>query len=206
MNTALWLLPVCFLLGGIPFGAWIVRWRTGQDVTKIGSGNIGATNVLRTTGKLAGILTLLLDICKGALAVWLADHFGEGNTALMSAAALTVMLGHGFSPFLQFKGGKAVASFVGAFGYLTPLPFFCILVLFVLIVWRSKFISLGSILCAVFFPFAVWLILHPAWPVLLASTLAGIFVFWRHSGNIERLRAGTENVFTWGSKNLGSKR
>lgn len=166
----------------------------------MGSGNIGATNVLRTSGKVAGILTLLLDIVKGAVAVWLADHFGEGNVALMSAAAVTVMLGHGFSPFLKFKGGKAVASFVGAFGYLTPLPFFCILILFVLIVWRSKFISLGSVLGAVFFPFAVWLILHPAWPVLLASFVAGVFVIWRHSGNIERLRAGTENVFQWGSQ------
>lgn len=200
MITAYWLLPICFLLGGIPFGAWIVRWRTGRDVTTMGSGNIGATNVLRTSGKVAGILTLLLDIVKGAVAVWLADHFGEGNVALMSAAAVTVMLGHGFSPFLKFKGGKAVASFVGAFGYLTPLPFFCILILFVLIVWRSKFISLGSVLGAVFFPFAVWLILHPAWPVLLASFVAGVFVIWRHSGNIERLRAGTENVFQWGSQ------
>jgi len=200
VNNAYWLLPVCFLLGGIPFGAWIVRWRSGQDVTQLGSGNIGATNVLRTAGPMAGVLTLLLDIAKGMLAVWLADHFGEGNTALKSAAAVLVMAGHGFSPFMGFKGGKAVASFAGAFGYLTPLPFFCIALLFVVIVWRSKYISLGSILCAIAFPFSVWLILHPEWPVLLASFLAGAFVFWRHSANIERLRAGTENQFRWRSK------
>ena len=78
--TGLWLIPLCFALGSLPFGAWIVRWRTGKDLTQLGSGNIGATNVLRTTGKGAGILTLLLDIGKGMLAVHLADYVTEGNT------------------------------------------------------------------------------------------------------------------------------
>ncbi len=196
-NTAMWLIPLCFLLGSLPFGAWIVRLKTGKDVTAMGSGNIGATNVLRTTGKLAGILTLALDIGKGVLAVWLADHFTEGNALWMSAAAVAVMLGHGFSPFMNFKGGKAVASFAGAFAYLTPLPFWCIALLFVAVVAYSRYISLGSVLGAIFFPFAVWLILHPSWPVLLASLIAGVFVTWRHSANIERLRAGTENRFQW---------
>ncbi|WP_031500417.1 glycerol-3-phosphate 1-O-acyltransferase PlsY [Bryobacter aggregatus] len=193
----MWLIPLCFLLGSLPFGAWIVRLKTGKDVTAMGSGNIGATNVLRTTGKLAGILTLALDIGKGVLAVWLADHFTEGNALWMSAAAVAVMLGHGFSPFMNFKGGKAVASFAGAFAYLTPLPFWCIALLFVAVVAYSRYISLGSVLGAIFFPFAVWLILHPSWPVLLASLIAGVFVTWRHSANIERLRAGTENRFQW---------
>lgn len=198
--TALWLMPLCFLLGGIPFGAWIVRLRTGQDVTKVGSGNIGATNVHRTAGRIAGVLTLLLDIAKGALAVWLADGLTEGNPLWMSAAAVMVMLGHGFSPFLKFKGGKAVASFIGAFLYLTPLPLLAILVLFVAVVARTKYISLGSVLGAAFFPFAVWLILHPVWPVTLAAVIAGVFIVWRHEGNIGRLRAGTENQFRWKKK------
>ncbi len=195
--TAGWVLPVCFLLGSLPFGAWIVRWRTGEDVTQLGSGNMGATNVLRTSGKLAGLLTLALDIGKGVLAVWLADRFTDGNVAVMSAAAVAVMLGHGFSPFMKFKGGKAVASFAGAFAYLVPLPFFCIAILFIAIVGYSRYISLGSVCGAFFFPLAVWMILHPAWPVLLASLVASTFIIWRHQSNIERLRLGTENQFQW---------
>lgn len=203
MNNTAWLwaiVPVAFFLGSLPFGAWIVRWRTGADVRTMGSGNIGATNVLRTTGKLAGVLTLLLDIGKGLLAVYLADRWSEGNAAWMSLAAVAVLLGHGFSPFMQFKGGKAVASFAGAFAYLTPLPLASVAVLFVLIVWRSRYISLASIIGAASFPFAVWLILHPAWPVNVAACISGAFIVWRHQGNIERLRAGTENVFRWGGK------
>ncbi len=196
-TTAVWLILLCFVLGSLPFGAWIVRWKTGQDVTQMGSGNIGATNVLRTAGKSAGILTLLLDIGKGLLAVFLADKIGEGNPLLMSAAALAVLFGHAFSPFMKFKGGKAVASFAGAFAYLTPLPFWSIAILFVAIVAYSRYISLGSVCCAFFFPFAVWLILHPAWPILLAATIAGLFIAWRHASNIERLRNGTENRFEW---------
>ncbi len=196
-STAAWLIPLCFALGSLPFGAWIVRWKTGQDVTKMGSGNIGATNVLRTTGKSAGILTLLLDIGKGLLAVFLADTITEGNPLLMSAAALAVLFGHAFSPFMKFKGGKAVASFAGAFAYLTPLPFWSIAILFVAIVAYSRYISLGSVCGAVFFPFAVWLILHPSWPILVASTIAGLFIAWRHASNIERLKNGTENRFEW---------
>ena len=196
-TTAAWILPLCFFLGSLPFGAWIVRWRTGQDVTQLGSGNMGASNVLRTTGKLAGLLTLALDILKGALAVWLADRFTEGNAMVMSAAALAVMFGHGFSPFMKFKGGKAVASFAGAFAYLTPLPFACIAILFIATVAFSRYISLGSICCAISFPFAVWLILHPSWPILAASSIAAVFVFWRHRSNIERLRLGTENPLKW---------
>lgn len=200
MTTMLWLVPLCFLMGSLPFGVWIVKWKTGQDVTKLGSGNIGATNVLRTTGRMAGVLTLLLDIGKGMLAVYIADRASEGNALVMSAAALAVLFGHAFSPFMGFKGGKAVASFAGAFAYLTPLPFAAIAVLFVATVAYSRYISLGSICGAMLFPFAVWLILHPAWPVLLAAAVAGLFITWRHSSNLERLRAGTENRFEWRKK------
>lgn len=200
MTQLMWLVPLCFLMGSLPFGAWIVRFKTGQDVTKMGSGNIGATNVLRTTGKMAGVLTLLLDIGKGWLAVWLADRVSEGNDLVMAAAALAVLFGHAYSPFMKFKGGKAVASFAGAFGYLTPLPFFAIAVLFVAVVAYSRYISLGSVCGAMLFPFAVWLILHPSWPVLVAALVAGVFITVRHSSNIERLRAGKENRFEWRKK------
>jgi glycerol-3-phosphate acyltransferase PlsY len=143
------------------------------------------------------VATLVLDIAKGFIAVWIAALL-TGNAPLWTAlAALGVMAGHAFPVFLQFKGGKAVASFIGAFLYLTPLPLLVALLLFVIAVARTKHISAGSILAAGTFPFAVWMILHPAWEITLAAFIAGAFIVYRHSANIERLRQGNENVFRW---------
>src|ERR1022692_3111113 len=122
-------LVVAYLLGAIPFGYLLVKWKTGSDVRSSGSGNIGATNVLRTTGRAAGVATLLLDIGKGYLAVWLAARWTDGSPLWMSVAALAVMVGHVFPVFLKFQGGKAVATFVGAFFCLTPLPLACVLLI-----------------------------------------------------------------------------
>ncbi len=194
------LLIAAWLIGGIPFGYILVKLKTGRDVREAGSGNIGATNVLRTTGRGIAVATLLLDILKGFAAVWLVDRFTGGAVLWMSAAALAVMLGHAFPPFLKFKGGKAVAAFVGAFLYLTPVPLLCTLTVFVVVVASTRYISLGSIIAAGSFPFAVWLILHPEWPVVMAALLAGAFIVWRHRGNIARLRAGNENVFRFGAR------
>ena len=189
-----------YLLGGIPFGYLLVRLTTGRDVRSLGSGTIGATNVLRTTGRGLGVITLLLDIAKGYLAVWLAGRLTDHDPLWMSGAALAVLFGHAFPIFLKFQGGKAVASFVGAFLCLTPLPLFAVILVFVITVAYSRFISLGSIVAAGTLPFAVWLILHPPFPVLAAALIAGILVVWRHKGNMERLRAGTESVFSFGGK------
>jgi glycerol-3-phosphate acyltransferase PlsY len=188
-------LVAAYLLGAIPFGYLLVKWKTGADVRASGSGNIGATNVLRTTGKAAGFATLLLDILKGFAAVWLASLLTDASPLWMSAAALSVVVGHAFPVFLGFQGGKAVASFVGAFLYLTPLALAAVVVVFVAVVAKTRFISLGSITGAATFPLAVFLILHPPLPVLLASIVGGAFIIWRHRANIARLRAGTENVF-----------
>jgi glycerol-3-phosphate acyltransferase PlsY len=200
MISAIVALLAAYLLGAVPFGYLLVKWKTGADVRTSGSGNIGATNVLRTTGRAAGVATLLLDIAKGYLAVWLAGRLTEGNVWWMSAAALAVMAGHAFPIFLGFKGGKAVASFVGAFLRLTPVPLAAVLVVFVVTVAVSRHISLGSIIAAATFPFAVWLILHPAWVEVAAALLAGGFVVYRHKENIQRLRAGNENTFRFGSR------
>src|SRR5664279_4812600 len=131
-------LGIAYLLGAIPFGYLLVKWKTGADVRAAGSGNIGATNVMRTTGRAAGILTLLLDIAKGFAAVWIAGRLtgpDPEQTALwMSVAALAVMAGHAYPVFLGFKGGKAVASFIGAFLRLSPLPLAAVLVVFVIVV------------------------------------------------------------------------
>jgi len=190
-------LAIAYLLGAIPFGYLLVKFTKGSDVRASGSGNIGATNVLRTAGRAEAVATLLLDIAKGFLAVWIAVKLTGDSPLWTSVAALAVMAGHAFPVFLQFKGGKAVASFIGAFLCLTPVPLFVSLLLFAIAVARTKHISAGSILAAGTFPFAVWMILHPAWEITLAAFIAGAFIVYRHSANIERLRQGTENVFRW---------
>lgn len=191
---------VAYLVGGIPFGLLIVRLKTGADVRKSGSGNIGATNVLRTTGPLAGILTLVLDAAKGLFAVWLADTLTHGDVFWMSFAALAVLLGHAFSPYLKFKGGKAVASFLGAFGYLTPVPVLVIAIIFLIVTVITRYLSLGSVCGAALYPFACFIILHPEWPVLVAAAGAAILILWRHQANIARIREGTENILTFGRR------
>jgi len=190
-------LAVCYLIGGIPFGYLLVRWRTGEDVRTSGSGNIGATNVLRTSGRGLGVATLALDIAKGWFAVWLMGQVAPGDLFWLSLAALAVIAGHAFPAFLRFQGGKAVASFIGAFLYLSPGPLLAVLVVFTAVVWATRFISLGSIVAAGSFPLAVFLMQHPEWPLLAAAAVAGTFVVWRHRANLARLRAGTENVFTF---------
>jgi acyl phosphate:glycerol-3-phosphate acyltransferase len=195
--TPLLIVVISYLIGGIPFGFLLVRLTTGKDVRALGSGNIGATNVLRTTGRGIAILTLLLDIAKGIVAVWIADRWTRGSPGWMAAAALAVMAGHAYPIFLKFKGGKAVASFIGAFLYLTPLPLFAVLLVFAVVVGATRYISLGSILACGTFPLAVWMILHPHPSILGASVAAGAFIVWRHSANIQRLRAGTEFVFSF---------
>ncbi len=195
-------LVTAYLIGGIPFGYLLVKLKSGEDVRSMGSGNIGATNVLRTTGRAAGIVTLLLDIGKGVLAVWIADRFTQGSPVWMSAAALAVMAGHAFPVFLKFRGGKAVASFTGAFLYLTPLPLLATLILFVVMVGASRHISMGSLVGAACFPLGVYLIDHPPLPILAASIIAGAFIVLRHKANLGRIRAGNENVFSFGGRRL----
>jgi glycerol-3-phosphate acyltransferase PlsY len=191
-------LVVAYLVGGIPFGYLLVKLKTGEDVRSKGSGNIGATNVLRTTGRAIAILTLLLDIGKGFFAVWFAAWLTGNSIEWMSAAALAVMAGHAYPVFLKFHGGKAVASFIGAFLYLTPVPLAATLVLFVLVVAATRHISMGSVVAAGSLPLAVWMIEHPPGVVVLASIAAAVFIIYRHSGNIGRIRAGNEHVFKFG--------
>jgi glycerol-3-phosphate acyltransferase PlsY len=202
MTTAIASILLAYLLGAIPFGYLLVKWRTGRDVRTMGSGNIGATNVLRTTGRAAGVITLLLDIGKGYVAVWLAGRLSGNSATVMSAAALAAMLGHAYPVFLRFRGGKAVATFLGAFLRLAAPAILAALIVFVIVVWRTRYISMGSIVSSGTFPLAVWLIVHPPWVVVAAAAAGGAFIIWRHKENIQRLRAGTENVFSWkGRKN-----
>ncbi len=198
--TALLALVAAYLIGGIPFGYLIVKWKTGADVRASGSGNIGATNVLRTTGRAAGIVTLLLDIAKGFAAVWLAGKLTSGSIDWMSAAALAVMAGHAFPIFLRFQGGKAVASFIGAYLYLAPIPLLAVLIVWAAAVLYTRYVSLGSILAAGTFPLAVWLFLQPPLSLLAASIASAAFIIYRHRPNIARIRNGTEHVLSLGSR------
>jgi glycerol-3-phosphate acyltransferase PlsY len=193
-------LAIAYLLGGIPFGYLLVKLTTGRDVRASGSGNIGATNVLRTTGRAAGVATLLLDMGKGYLAVWLEGRLTGGNIDWMSAAALAVMIGHSYPAFLRFRGGKAMSAFVGAWLCLTPLPLAAVLVVFVAMAAWTRHISLASIVGAGTFPLAVWLIEHPPAAVVAAAILSAALIVYRHRENISRLRAGTESIFSFGSR------
>ncbi len=199
MNSIL-ALAIAYLLGAIPFGYVLVRFKTGADVRQAGSGNIGATNVFRTSGRGIGIATLLLDIAKGYAAVWIAGRLTDHSALWMSAAALAVMAGHAYPAFLRFRGGKAVASFVGAFLCLTPVALGATMVVFVAAVAWTRYISMGSIIGAATFPLAVWILTKPPLAVLAASAIGGAFIIYRHRGNMQRLREGTEHAFTLGAK------
>jgi len=191
---------LAYLIGGLPFGYWFVRLTLGADIRTMGSGNIGATNVQRNAGTKAGLIVLLLDILKGFLAVWLAGLVNHQDILSLVLAACAVMLGHCYPVFLGFKGGKAVACFIGAFALLTPLPLLAIVGVFLLTVTLSRFVSLGSVVCSLVFPFLVWFIQHPPPPVLCASIFAAVLVLYRHRANIGRLLSGSESTFSFKGK------
>jgi len=162
----------------------------------MGSGNIGATNVHRSAGKKAGLIVLALDILKGFLALFVAALITDNASLGLALATVAVMLGHCYPIFLGFKGGKAVACYVGAILYLAPYALLVTLVIFVAIVMLSKYISLASILSALLLPIIYWAIYRPVPELLIATVVAGLLIVHRHKGNIERLRKGTENVFS----------
>ncbi len=187
---------LAYLIGGLPFGYWFVRLSLGRDIRTMGSGNIGATNVHRSAGKKAGLVVLLLDIFKGFLAVWAAAMLTHRNPAAMALAAAAVMLGHCYPLFLKFRGGKAVACFIGAFAYIAPLALLVSATAFLIVVFTSKYISLGSLIGAFLLPFVYWWISDPPLPLLLSAFFAAALIIYRHRANIERLRAGTEHSFS----------
>jgi glycerol-3-phosphate acyltransferase PlsY len=192
---------LAYLLGSIPFGYLIVRLGGGGDVRGTGSGGTGATNVTRRAGKWAGVLTLLLDALKGAAAVLVARVAlgdGPGVSWWVAAAALAVVAGHVFPVWLGFRGGKGVATGLGVFLVLAPLAVLCALFVFAVIVWATRYVSLGSITAAALIPFAVWLLGLRATdenklPLLTAATVGGALIIFMHRANIGRLMRGEEN-------------
>src|SRR5258707_14593254 len=150
-----------YLLGSIPFGLLLAKLFDGGDVRKAGSGNIGATNVARVVGPLAGVLTLTFDTAKGTAAVWLAGRFTGESAAWMMVAAFAVLLGHCFPVWLKFKGGKGVATALGVFLGLCPLAAGRALLLFILCVAYWCYVSLGSIAAAAAMPLLLYFLWAP---------------------------------------------
>ena len=193
-----------YLLGSIPFGLLLSRIFGGGDVRTSGSGNIGATNVARVAGPVAGVLTLLLDAGKGAAAVWLAARFSNESATWMMIAVLAVLLGHCFPIWLRFRGGKGVATAAGAFLVLCPPALLGSLILFLLVAFFWRYISLASISAAASMPLLIYLLWapHHAPPLIVtfgALAATGIVVY-KHDANIQRLVEGEEPKFSFGKK------
>ena len=191
---------LAYLIGGLPFGYWFVRLRLGKDIRTMGSGNIGATNVHRTAGGSAGLAVLFLDIFKGFLAVYAAWLVTHGNPIAVALAAAAVVVGHCYPAFLQFRGGKAVACFIGAFGFISPVTLLLTALAFFAMLALKRYVSLSSITGAIVYPVLFWLIDHPPAVLLCASIFASALVIFRHAGNIARLRNGTEAAFSFRKK------
>lgn len=189
---------VSYLLGSIPFGFILVRIFRGQDVRKTGSGNIGATNVARSSPAL-GILTLVLDALKGVAAVAVTRELFPGRNVLAGMAALFAIVGHMFPIWLKFRGGKGVATALGSFALLAPASLLVTAGIFVAVVLAFRYVSLGSIVAVALFPVLAWL-LHDyagAPQVLGLMVIAALLIIARHHQNIRRLLAGAEPRFQW---------
>jgi acyl phosphate:glycerol-3-phosphate acyltransferase len=179
-----------YLIGSIPFALWLSR-RQGIDVRRVGSGNVGATNVLRAVGAGAAVVTLLLDAGKGIAAVVLARQLSnEGGVAVL--AALASIAGHVFPVWLRFRGGKGVATAAGAFGVLAPVALGVAALTFVVTVWTTRFVSLGSMIAAVTLVCVV--LLTDSRPIVIGgAAIAALLIIVGHRANLARLMAGTEN-------------
>lgn len=180
-----------YLLGSIPSGYLLARYWSGVDIRQHGSGNIGATNVWRTLGKVPGIIVLICDMGKGIAAVLLARHITGGGTELELVAAAGVLLGHSYPVFLKFKGGKVVATGAGVIFAFSALAGLIGLILFAGAVALTRYVSVGSMMAAISIPIS-FALLGLAWPYLIFAILVAGFVGYKHRPNIKRLIAGTE--------------
>lgn len=198
------ILIVCgaFLLGSIPTGYLVARAK-GIDIRQHGSGNIGATNVFRTVGKPLGILVFVADALKGFLAVFAAGRVAEGGTLggewLVIAAAVAVIAGHNYTPWLGFKGGKGIATSAGVLLALMPVAVAAMTAVWFSLFSLTRYVSVASIGAAAALPVAVWILWQSETggngPLFGFSLVISALAIWRHRSNIERLRQGTESRF-----------
>jgi acyl phosphate:glycerol-3-phosphate acyltransferase len=186
---------LAYLLGSVPTGYWLGRMK-GVDIRQFGSGNIGMTNVLRVLGKPYAILTFIVDVGKGTLAVTLLPWlFHTPDPWMKVIAGLAAVCGHNWSVFLKFKGGKGVNTSAGVFLGLAWLPTLLVLVIFGIVLAIFRYVSLGSIIAAVCFP-VLMILFHQHILYFILSILLALFIIIRHRSNIKRLLAGTENKFS----------
>jgi glycerol-3-phosphate acyltransferase PlsY len=205
ISITAFLIPfAAYLLGSIPFGLILAKLVGGRDVREEGSGNIGATNVARVAGPVAGMLTLILDAGKGAAAVLLAGRLSNESAAWMMIAALAALVGHCFPVWLKFKGGKGVATAAGVFLVLCPPAFLGAVILFILIVLYWRYVSLGSISAAAAMPLLIYFLWapHHAPPLVITfgTLAAALLIVYQHNGNLQRLIEGTEPKFSLSKK------
>ncbi len=192
MNPRALLLVVAgYLIGSVSFAVLLVRARTGRDIRKEGSGNAGATNVLRSHGRALALGVALLDTAKGAAAVLLV-RLVTADPRYTAAAGLAAIVGHVFPLYYGFRGGKGVATTVGAFLALAPGATALCLAIFVAVVAATRYVSLGSCVAVVLLPPAARLIGHAPAPVVLAAALTAILVVVKHLENLKRLARGEE--------------
>jgi len=195
VNWAAALLVVAgYLLGSLSFALLLVRWRTGTDIRTEGSGNAGATNVLRAHGKALGLAVALLDVAKGSAAVLLV-RLVTADPRYAAAAGFAAILGHVFPLYSGFRGGKGVATAVGAFLVLAPLATLACLAVFVALVAATRYVSLGSVVAMVLLPPAAGLLSHAPLPVVVAAAAKAVLVVFKHLENLKRLARGEERKF-----------
>ncbi len=181
-----------YLLGSVPTGLLLTKLFSKIDPRKMGSKSIGATNIFRTAGKGLGILTLVGDLLKGTVPVFIAIQWGESDLWI-AIAGLTAILGHIFPIFLGFKGGKGVATALGIYLVISPIAVFIEFLIFAGIVWKWRFISLGSITCATTIPILIAYFRSDSKAYFIISVIIAALVLYRHQTNISRLLQGTEN-------------
>ena len=199
----LWIAIAAYLLGSVPVGYLLVRIFRRQDIRTVGSGNIGATNVLRSEGKALGAATFILDVCKGALAVLLASMIagsvlpGVPQRNVEALAALFAVLGHMFPVWLRFRGGKGVATGFGVFLVAAPWAALSAITVFAIVCALTRYVSLASILGAASFPVFAWFMVKGERPVFFIGVQAAValLIIVKHHPNIRRLLAGNEHRF-----------
>lgn len=192
-----------YLLGSIPSSVWVGRWFFAMDIREFGSGNAGATNTVRILGYKAGIPVLLFDIAKGWFPVFLVgtllnwDLLSDKVIYLQIIAGLAAVIGHVYPIYIGFRGGKGVGTLAGMALGLFPLAFLSSLLVFVLIIVFTKYVSLGSMLAAISFPlFLIFVFNTKSWPLIILGVLASFFIIYTHRRNIKSLLDGTENKFS----------
>ena len=191
MIKALLLWILAYLLGSVPIGVLVAEWFNSGDPRSQGSGNIGATNVARTAGKKAGLITLFGDCLKGFLAVLIARFLGAGD-GIAALTGLIAFLGHLYPLFLGFKGGKGVATALGVLLALAPGAVFAGVALFAVVTACSRFVSLGSLVTAAIMPLIICEFGY-SWKVVYSSLLMAAFIIYKHRSNILRLCLNKEN-------------